>query len=115
MRLKTKLVLGITAMVVALVVTFSYIYLSQLMRQHIAAAYDTAALLNRELQDAASDAQPDFSSTRVDTGNQDEVRVALAEALQTDTNLNTLLDSIVANSPIIYDAAVADRDKKAIL
>jgi len=36
MRLKTKLVLGITAMVVALVVTFSYIYLSQLMRQHIA-------------------------------------------------------------------------------
>jgi PAS domain S-box-containing protein len=115
MRLKTKLVLGITAMVVALVVTFSYIYLSQLMRQHIAAAYDTAALLNRELQDAASDAQPDFSSTRVDTGNQDEVRVALAEALQTDANLNTFLDSIVANSPIIYDAAVADRDKKAIL
>ena len=115
MRLKTKLVLAITAMIVALVATFSYLYVSQVMRQRINAAYDTAALLNRELQDAASDAQPDLSSTRVDTSNPEEMRTALAEALQTDANLNTFLDSIVANSPIIYDAAVADRDGKAIL
>jgi hypothetical protein len=102
MRLKTKLVLAITAMIVALVSTFSYVYLSQLMRQRISAAYDTASLLSRELQDAASDAQPDLTSTRVDTANAKEVRAAVAEALQTDANLNTFLDSIVGNAPLIY-------------
>jgi len=115
MRLKTKLVLAITAMIVALVSTFSYVYLSQLMRQRISAAYDTASLLSRELQDAASDAQPDLTSTRVDTANAKEVRAAVAEALQTDANLNTFLDSIVGNAPLIYDAAIADESGAAIL
>src|SRR5690349_4124799 len=115
MRLKTKLVLAITGMIVALVVLFSYIYVSQLLHQRIIAAYDTATLLSRELQDAASDAQPDFSDTRIDTSNPDAVRAALMEALQTDPNLNTFLDSIVANSSIIYDAAIAGQDGKAIL
>ncbi len=115
MRLKTKLVLAITGMIVALVVTFSYIYVSQLLRQHIIAAYDTAALLSRELQDATTDAQPDLSSTRVDTSNPDAVRAAIIESVQTDANLNTFMDSIVANSPIIYDAAIADFGNNAIL
>ncbi len=115
MRLKAKLVLAITGMIVALVVLFSYIYISQLLQQRIVAAYDTATLLSRELQDAASDAQPDFSDTRVDTSNPDAVRAALIETLQTDPNLNTFLDSIVANSSIIYDAAVAGQDDRAIL
>src|SRR5579872_3159497 len=115
MRLKTKLVLAITGMIVALVVLFSYIYVSQLLHQRIIAAYDTATLLSHELQDAATDAQPDFSDTRVDTSNPDAVRAALVETLQTDPNLNTFLDSIVANSPIIYDAAIAGQDGKAIL
>src|SRR6185437_11894018 len=115
MRLKTKLVLAITGMIVALVVLFSYIYISQLLHQRIIAAYDTATLLSRELQDAATDAQPDFSDTRVDTSNPDAVRAALIETLQTDPNLNTFLDSIVANSPIIYDAAIAGQDNQAIL
>src|SRR5437588_6584153 len=115
MRLKTKLVLAITGMIVALVMTFSYIYLSQLLRQHINAAYNTATLLSRELQDAATDAQPDFRSTKVAASAPKPLRAALVETLQTDPNLGTFLDSIVANSPIIYDAAVVDFDDKAIL
>jgi PAS domain S-box-containing protein len=113
--LKSKLVLGITGMVVALVATFSYIYVSQLLRQKVTAAYDTAILMSRELQDAATDASPDLSSTRVDTANPDAVRAALAESLQTDGNLDTFLESIVGNSPIIYDAAIADPQNTAIL
>ena len=115
MRLKTKLVLAITAMIVALVTTFSFVYVSQLMRQRIAAAFDTANLLSHGLQEAASDAQPDLSSTRVDTTNPEEYRTAVAEALQTDANLNTFLDSIVGDAPIIYDAAITDPAGRAIL
>ena len=55
MRLKTQLVLAITGMIVALVVVFSYIYVSQLLQQRISAAYETATLLAHELQDAAAD------------------------------------------------------------
>lgn len=107
--------LGITGMVVALVATFCYIYVSQLLRQKITAAYDTAILLSRELQDAATDASPDLSSTRVDTADPDAVRAALADSLQTDGNLDTFLESIVGNSPIIYDAAIANPQNNAIL
>jgi PAS domain S-box-containing protein len=115
MRLKTKLVLAITAMIVALVTTFSFIYVSQLMRQRISIAFDTANLLSHELQEAASDAQPDLSSTRVDTTNPEEYRTAVAESLQTDVNLNTFLDSVVGDAPIIYDAAITDQAGHAIL
>ena len=115
MRLKTQLVLAITGMIVALVVVFSYIYVSQLLQQRISAAYETATLLAHELQDAAADAQPDLSSTRVDTTKPDEVKAALVESLQTDANLSTFLDSIVGNSPIIYDAAITDSNDEAIL
>jgi PAS domain S-box-containing protein len=115
MRLKTKLVLAITAMIVALVTTFSFIYVSQLMRQRISVAFDTANLLSHELQEAVSDAQPDLSSTRVDTTNPEEYRTAVAESLQTDANLNTFLDSVVGDAPIIYDAAITDQAGRAIL
>ena len=39
LRLKTKLVMAISAMVVALVATLSYIYVSQMLRQRVSEAY----------------------------------------------------------------------------
>ena len=42
MRLKTKLVLAISGMVFALVAVFCYVYMSYLVRQRTAEAYDSA-------------------------------------------------------------------------
>src|SRR5215813_4141641 len=106
MRRKTKVVLGITLMVFVLVVAFSYIYISQLLRQRVATAYEIASLLSEQLAYATDTAQPDLASTRVDTNNPAAVRAAIADYLATDPNLNTLLESIVGNWPIIYDAAI---------
>jgi signal transduction histidine kinase len=115
MRRKTKIVLGITLLVFVLVVTFSYIYISELLRQRIASAYETSAPVAQQIQFAVDQALPDLSSTRVDTNNAAAVRAAVEEALATDVNLNNLLQSVVADWPIIYDAAIVDNDNKALL
>ena len=57
---------------------------------------------------AASKAVPDLTSTRVDTNNPKAMRTAISSYLQTDPNLNDMLESVVGNSRIIYDAAIID-------
>ncbi|MBZ5722883.1 MAG: PAS domain-containing protein [Acidobacteriia bacterium] len=115
MRRRTKIVLAITFMVAVLVSAFSYIYISQLLRQRIANAHETAATLTSQLTYLASNAAPDLSSTRIDTSKPEAVRQAVTYYLGTDRDLNTMLDSVVGNWPIVYDAAIVDADGKAIL
>ena len=43
------------------------------------------------------------------------MRAAITNYLQTDTNLNDMLESVVGNSRIIYDAAIIDPNGVAIL
>jgi signal transduction histidine kinase len=116
MRRKTQIVLAITFMVAALVCSFSCIYVSQILRQRITTAHDTAAYLNSQLAFLAANAVvPDLSSTRVDTNNPVKVRRAMADYLATNLVLNKMLESVVSDWPMIYDAAIVDVDGKAIL
>jgi PAS domain S-box-containing protein len=115
MRRRTKLVLAITFMVTALVSGFSYIYISQILRQRVTSAQDIASQLTSQLTYLAANAAPDLTSTRVDTGNPEAVHRAIAYYLSTDRDLNTMLESVVGNWPIVYDAAIVDADGKAIL
>jgi PAS domain S-box-containing protein len=108
-------VLAITIMVAALVAAFSYIYISQLLRQRITTAQETAALLSSQLAYLATNAAPDLSSTKVDTSNPKAVRNGIAYYLGTDRDLNNMLESVVGSWPIVYDAAIVDSDGKAIL
>ena len=115
MRRKTQIVLAITFMVAALVCGFSYIYVSQILRQRIAYAHDTAASLESQIAYIAAKAViPDFADTRVDTNNPAKVRRAITDYLATNLDLNTILESVV-DWPMIYDAAILDVDGKAIL
>src|SRR5881392_1965916 len=115
MRRRTQIVLAITFMVAALVSGASYIYISQILRQRIATAYDTAVNLNSNLAYLATSAAPDLSSTRVDTSNPEALRRGIAYYLGTDRDLNTMLESVVGSWPTIYDAAILDADGKALL
>jgi signal transduction histidine kinase len=102
-------------MVAVLVFASSYLYISQLLRQRIATAQETAAQLTSTLAYLATNAAPDLTSTRVDTSKPESVRRAITYYLGTDRDLNAMLDSVVANWPVIYDAAIVDPDGKAIL
>ncbi|MBI3646339.1 MAG: PAS domain S-box protein [Acidobacteriales bacterium] len=115
MSRKAIIVFVITTLITALVFGFSWIYLSQLLRQRMLWADETASMLTRQLEYAASKAVPDLSSTRVDTANPKALRAAVSDYLQTDTNLNDMLESVVGNSQIIYDAAIVDPTGIAIL
>jgi len=115
MRRKTKLVLAITLMVAALVSGFSYLYISELLRQRVTTARESAAQLGSNLAYLAANATPDLSSTRVDLNNPDAVRRAIAYYLSTDRDLNNVLESVVGTWRIIYDAAIVDADGNAIL
>ena len=115
MSRKFIIVFAISTLFTALVVGFSWIYLSQQLRQRLLWADETASQLTNQLEYAASKAVPDLTSTRIDTSNPKAMRTAIANYLQTDTNLNDMLESVVGNSRIIYDAAIMDPNGVAIL
>jgi signal transduction histidine kinase len=102
-------------MVVVMVAAFSYLYISQLLRQRLNNAGDIAQLLGQNIVYSAGNAVPDISSTRIDTQNERAVRAAIEGYLRTDANLNDMLDSFVGNVQIVYDAAVLDLDGRALL
>jgi signal transduction histidine kinase len=116
MRLKTKLVLAISGMVFALVAAFSYLYVSRLVRQRTAEAYDSADFVAKEIRESAREAtQADLSSTFANESDPKQVEAVLDEALKTDPGLNTLLQAVVGYSPTISDAAIADINGRAIV
>jgi signal transduction histidine kinase len=116
MRLKTKLVLAISSMVLALVAIFCYLYVSHLVRQRTAEAYDSADFVAKEIRESAREAsQIDLSTTFVNENDPKQVEELLNEALRMDHGLNTLLQSVVGYSPTIFDAAIADVNGRAIV
>jgi signal transduction histidine kinase len=115
-RLKTKLVLAISGMVVALVAIFSYFYVSRMVRQRIFEAYDSADFIAKEIQESARRASKvDVGSSMVNEGDPQQVQRVLEEALQADVGLHTLLQSVIGFSPTVSDAAIADVHGRAIV
>lgn len=109
MRLKTKLVLAITGMVVAIVATLSSIYISQLIRQRTDEAYQNAQFISLELFNSAREAlENDLSSPKLDLSDPAVFQDAVEESLQTDAGLNSLLQSVVGYSPTVYDISITD-------
>src|SRR5579863_2609869 len=115
LRRKTIIVLVITLMVTAMVSAFSYLYISQILRLRIANAYETATSLTHQLAYAAGNAVPDFSSTSIDTSNPVAVSRAVTEYMQTDVDLNNLLQSDPGDWRFIYDVAIVDTNGKALM
>lgn len=116
LKLKTKLVISISAMVVALVATLSYIYVSQMLRQRVSEAYQSGDFTAHQIYHGAREAlELDLSNARVDPDDAQAVEAAIEDSLQTDPGLNSLLQSIVGYSPTIYDAALTDSNGRALL
>ncbi len=114
-RRKTIIVLTITFMVTLMVSAFSYLYISQILRLRIANANESATQLTRQLAYAVENDPPDFSSTRVDTTDPAAMRRATAEYLQTDVDLNNMLQSARGSWISVMDAAIIGPDGKALL
>lgn len=70
LRLKTKLVIAISGMVVALVVTLLTIYVSRLVHQAVRDAYDSGSFVAEEIVHSAREAiESNFESVRIKPAN----------------------------------------------
>ena len=115
-RLKTKLVLAISGMVVAVVATLSTIYISHTVRHAVEDSYQSADFVGHQIFHLTRQAlEVDLSDTPVDLDDPKAVQAAVEEALQTDPGLNSLLQSIIGYSPTVYDVAIVDAKGRALL
>jgi signal transduction histidine kinase len=115
LRRKTIIVLVITLMVTVMVASFSYLYISQILRLRINYANETATNLTHQLAYAVANAVPDFTSTSVDTSNSAAMRRAFADYVPSDVALNNLLQSYTGDWRFIYDVTIVDVSGKALL
>jgi signal transduction histidine kinase len=116
LRLKTKLVAAITGLVAVIVTALAGFYIAEVVHQRIQEAYNSAELVQQQIFAVAHGAlEADLTSTKIDLSNPAQVNAAIEEVLQTDYELNSLLDAAVGNSPTFYDAAIADARGLALL
>jgi len=116
LSLKTKLVLAITGMVLALVAAFSFLYVSKVVRQRTAQAYQSADFIAKEILERAGDVtHVDPATLGADPSDPKAVDQAIAERLQQDPGLISLFNAIIGFSDIVYDAAIVDNNGHAIV
>src|SRR6266404_2790907 len=114
LRLKTKLVLAITSMVVMVVAVLSSIFISQLVKQRVDEAFQNGEFVSLEIFQSAREAlEANLSGSG--PGKQASSDAEIAKILQNDPGLNSLLQSTVGYSPTIYDVAIADQQGRAIV
>ncbi len=116
MRLRTKLVIAITLMVVAIVVTLSTIYVAQTVHLVVSNALNQSEQAADQIIHLSRLAlETDINSTRIDPNNPQQVNDWVEESLQTDPGVNGEIESLIGYSPIISDASVVGPDGRAIV
>jgi PAS domain S-box-containing protein len=115
LRLKTKLVIAITGMVVAIVAALSTLYISEVVHQRVREVYAVAEVLRDQIFAVAKPTfDVDLSSSRIDLNNPKQVENAVQDLLQSDSGISSLLES-VNGEPNILDASIVDANGLALL
>ena len=119
LRLKTKLVIAITGMVLVIVATLSTLYLSEVVKLRMQETLDDGKFIAQEIFEVAKEPlEIDLSNTKVDLDDPKQVEDAIEEVLQTDSGVNSLLDSVVSYSPTVLpvqDASIIGIDGRALV
>jgi len=116
LRLKTKLVFAITAMVVVIVASLAALYISEVVHQRIQEEYDLAEVITHHVFAVAKPALGvDLSSSKINLNDPLQVEAAVQELLQYDTGITALMESVTGDSQSILDASVVDAKDLALL
>jgi signal transduction histidine kinase len=116
MRLKTKLVLAITGLVFTVVMVFSWVWLSQLLKQQINQYWSVNDPMAKQvLQQVNRALDTGLAQQHFDPHDQVAVRAAVAAALRQNSALNDLMNSMVEYSFTVNDVAVADHEGRALV
>jgi len=116
MRLKTQLVAVITGLVLLVVSVLSWLYVSQLLQQHIEQSYSSTDIVAHQLLFTTREAlENGLRNRKIDVNDPAAVRAAVADSLRNDTALNALINSVINYSPTVFDIAIADRNGRGLV
>src|SRR5262249_6043102 len=92
------------------------LYISEVVQQRFQEADEISTLVAKEVFGVARGAlEIDLRSNKLDMSKPAQVGAAIQEILQTDFELNALLDSVVGDSRTIYDVAIIDASGQVLL
>ncbi len=116
MRLKTKLVLAITALVFLIAGVVSLVYVHQLVKAAVLETYETSQMIAEQVRYALQNAlETGLKDRTVDPTNPGELRALVAEAVQSDPALQATMVSVIRYSPTVYDVNIGDSQGLVLL
>jgi signal transduction histidine kinase len=116
MRLKTKLVLAITALVFLIAGAVSLVYVHQLVKAAVQQTYETNRMVADQVWYALQQAlETGLRDRTVDPNNPAELRDLVAETVENDATLAATLDSVNRYSLTVYDINIGDSEGDTLL
>jgi signal transduction histidine kinase len=116
MRLKTKLVLAITVLVLLISGLLSMVYVSQLLHAAVQQSFDTNRTVADQVRFALQDAlETGLRDRKVDPNHPEQLHDLAVAAIRTSPVLKTVVDSVNRYSPTVYDINIADSQSRILL
>ena len=116
MRLKTKLVLAITALVLLISGLLSMVYLSQLLHTSLQQSYNENRMVADQVRFALQNAlQTGLKDRTVDPTHPEQLRDLVKEAIHNSQELQAVLTSVNRYSLTVYDINIGDNTSSVLL
>ena len=116
MRLKTKLVLAITALVFFIAGLLSLVYVGELLHAAVQQSYDANHIVANQVRFALQNAlEAGLKGRQVDPNNPAQLRTLTAAAVRRDAALQAVVESVNRYSLTVYDLNIADSQSNTLL
>jgi signal transduction histidine kinase len=116
MRLKTKLVLAITALVMLISAVLSLVYVSQQLRTSIKGSYDTNRMVADQVRFALQNAlETGFKDRTLDPDQPEQLHDLALEATRNNQALQAVIESANRYASTIYDINIGDYTGQVLL
>lgn len=116
MRLKTKLVLAITALVLLISGLLSLVYVSQLLHTAVQQSYDSNWMIAAQVRFALQNAlQTGLEGRTFDPMHPEQLRGLAMQAIRSDATLQSAVVSVNRYSATVYDLNITDDRGQTIL
>jgi len=116
MRLKTKLVIAITALVFVISGVLSLVYVYQLLHTAVQQTYETNRMVANQVQLAVRNAlETGLQNQTVDPNNPAELRKLAGQAVRDNSALQAVVESVNRYSLTVYDINIGDSQSITLL
>lgn len=116
MRLKTKLVLAITALVLLISALLSLVYVSQLLHAAVQQSYDNSRMVANQVRFALQNAlEIGLRNQTVDPTHPEQLRELADQAIRNNQALQAVVESVNRYSLTIYDINIGDYESNTLL